>query len=331
MFDELLLKELTDCYGPSGREHRIRKLIRDKVEGFVDEIREDKLGNLICLKKGKSGKKLAFSAHMDELGLMVTHIDKNGFLSFSTLGGVPVNTVMHKRVEFENGTPGTIIVGGGIKDMGSVQHTDMYIDIGCSTKEEALQKVKPGDVAVYSSPFVMYGNRAASKAMDDRAGCYALIKVIKEMKEWNDDVYFVFTVQEEVGIRGATVAAYDIFPDIFVAVDVTGEGDFPGNGKNTVFFENGPAIKAKDGRIIAHPTVFSMLVNAMEAENIPYQVAVAHGGGTDAGAFHMTRSGVPSGVLSIPCRYVHQGCELIDPPLMENYVKALISLIKIGI
>ncbi len=216
-----LIKRLTETFGPSGSEGPIRETIRKEVEPFVDEIKVDALGNLICFKKGSGGKKVLLDAHMDEIGLMVTHIDENGFLRFGSIGGVNPAVSLGQRVYFENGTFG-VIGCERIEDPKDLRLNKLYIDIGAGSREEASEKVKVGHSAAFFQPAIDLGNRMVAKAMDDRIGCVVIIEALKGLSATNHDIYAVFATQEEVGLRGARVAAFGINPDVGIAFDVTG-------------------------------------------------------------------------------------------------------------
>lgn len=321
-----LIKELTEAYGPSGREEAVRKIIENKVKPMADKMEVDNLGNLIVHKKGP-GKRVMLAAHMDELGLMVTYIDKNGFLRFSNVGGISPHILLGERVVFPNGTAGTIGCEK-IDSMKDLSFQKLYIDIGASQKEEAENQVKIGDVAVYQRNCQDLGKRIISKSLDDRVGCAVLIQALKEIESPVNDLFFVFTVQEEVGVRGARTAAYRIKPDYGLAVDVTRTGDTPESETMAVSLGKGPTVKVKDTLIITHPRVKKIMIDAAEKKGIPYQLEVLERGGTDSGAIHLSREGVPSGVMSIPCRYIHTPSEMVDYDDVINGVKLLKSILE---
>ncbi len=315
-----LLEKLTQAYGPSGSENNIREIIKANLPQY--ETKTDALGNLIIEKPGP-GKKIMFSAHMDEIGVMVTHIDKEGFLRFDTIGGVGLYHLPGERVKFANGTLG-VIGREKIDKISDLKKESLYIDIGAESKEEALKLVKIGDSASFISPFFDLGHRLVSKAMDNRSACAVLIKLMQQLPKTNNHITAVFTVQEEVGLRGATTAAYALEPDYGIAIDVTLTGDTPKGITMEVGLNKGAAIKVKDRSLMVHPYVLDTLVELAEKNNIKYQMEVLEFGGTDAGAIHLSRSGVPSGVISIPCRYVHSRSEMVDLRDME----AVLSLAK---
>lgn len=314
-----LLKKLLSAYAPSGNESTVRALIQEEIKNYVDEISVDSLGNLIARKKGK-GTKIMLAGHMDHIGLMVTFIDDEGFLRFTNVGGISPAITLSQRVIFENGRIG-VIGSEKIDSLKDLSLDKLYIDIGASNKEEAEGMVSIGDVAVYYSEPLIDDKKVVSQAVDDRIGCFVMIEVLKRLQSTNNDLYFVFTVQEEVGTRGAKTAAYGIEPAIAIAFDVTATGDTPKAKAMAVKLGSGPAIKVKDNSILCHPKVKEYMVKQAKENSIPYQMEVLEYGGTDSGAIHITRSGVPSGVLSIPCRYLHSNCEMVFLSDVENAVE----------
>jgi endoglucanase len=325
-----LIKELVEAYGPSGHEDRIREIIKAKIEDKADELRTDSLGNLIALKKGKdSSKRIMLAAHMDEIGLIATHIDDDGFIRFSNVGGLSPYMLLGARVLFNGETIGVIDKEGKLDDISKLKHEKLYADIGATNKEEAAAKVKVGDTASYYRQMDDLGDKLVSKAMDDRIGCVVLLETLNRLESIPTyDTYFVFTVQEEVGLRGAKTSSFGINPDLGIAVDVTLTGDMPEARRMEVGLGKGPAIKIKDSSVLAHPQVKNLMIDIAEENNIPYQLEVLVSGGTDAGAIHLTREGIPSGALSIPCRYVHSPSEMVDINDVDNSIKLLTQLLE---
>ena len=325
---KLLIKKLVETVGPSGYESKIRDVIRGEVEGFADEIRVDAMGNLIVKKgeKKEGGLRIMLSAHIDEIGIMVTHVDKNGFARFTTIGGVRPQTCYGSRVRFLNGTAG--VIGGEKLENANHVHTieSMYIDVGATNPEDC--PVKVGDVAAFDRPFEDLGNRVISKAMDDRVCSAILIETLKNVKNSPHELFFVFSTQEEVGMRGATTAAYAIDPDLGIAADVTMSGDTPRGIKMDVSLGKGPAIKVKDGGMLADPRLVDAMVQCAKKHQIPYQLEVLLGGTTDAKAMQISRAGMPAGCVSVPTRYVHTPSEMVDINDVNNAVKLLTALIS---
>ncbi len=323
-----LIKKLVESVGPSGYESRVREVVRKEVEDYADEIQVDAMGNLIVKKgvKKEGGLRVMLSAHIDEIGVMVTHVDKNGFARFATIGGVRPHTCYGSRVRFLNGTVG-MIGGEKLDNMNQVHAIEaMFIDVGATSPEDC--PVKIGDVAAFDRPFEDLGNRLISKAMDNRVCVAVLIETLKQVQESPHELYFVFSTQEEVGLRGATTAAYAIDPDIGIASDVTMTGDTPRGVTMDVALGKGPAIKVKDGGMIADPKVVTAMVKAAEKHNIPYQMEILLGGTTDAKAMQISRAGMPAGCVSVPTRYVHTPSEMVDLTDVENAVKLLLALIS---
>jgi len=317
-----LLRKLTQAFGPSGNEEIVRGVIIDEIKDYVDEIKVDPLGNLITRKKG-SGKKLMFAAHMDEIGLLVTYIDKEGFLRFSNIGGVSPYYSLYKKVIFKNGVIGVVGYHEKLESMKDLKFDKMYIDIGAPNREEAEKLIHIGDVACFFGEFNVHMNKVTSKALDDRLGCYMLIEVIKSITNHTNDLYFVFTVQEELGLRGARTSAFSVEPDYAVAIDVTDTGDTPEAKPMALKLGKGPAIKVKDSSIITHSFVRNLMIETAKENSIPYQLEVLERGGTDSGAIHLTKGGIPSGVLSIPTRYIHSPAEMADLDDVKHGIELL--------
>jgi len=322
---EGLLKKLSEAYGPSGREEEVRSIIQGYLQDKADEVLTDALGNLIAIRRG-SGKKIMVAAHMDEVGLIVTHVDEKGFLRFAPVGGVSPHSLVGKGVAFQNGVTATAGVEKA-EDLKRLEFKKMYLDIGAKDEKEALSHVNIGDMAVYRSSMTTALGKYSGKAMDDRVGCAMLIKALENLQTENE-IYFVFTVQEELGLRGARTAAYRLNPDIGLAVDVTRVGDTPEAATMAVALGKGPAVKIKDSSIICHPFVKDRMIQVAEESQIPYQREVLERGGTDAGTIHISREGVPAGVLSIPCRYIHTAAEMVDQSDVEYGVQLLKALLK---
>lgn len=321
-----LVQKLVETPGPSGSEHAIREVIQAEIAGLVDEIRTDALGNLIARKgrRQEGGKRVMVSAHVDEIGLMVTHVDEHGFARFLMIGGVNPLTCLGGRVLFMNGARGVIGMERLEKD--TLPTLDkMFIDTGASSLEDS--PVKVGDVCGFDRPFVNLGQRLVAKSMDDRISAVVAIEALRALKETPNEIYFVFSVQEEVGLRGATTAAYAVDPEVGLAIDVTPTGDTPKTTHMEVALGKGPAIKVRDSSFIADPRVVNWMVNEAKAQKLPYQMEVLTAGGTDGRAIQMTRAGVPAGCLSIGCRYVHSPSEMVDRNDLENAIKLLTGLL----
>lgn len=322
-----LIQKCVEINGPSGFEKPVREMVQSEIEGYVDEIQVDALGNLIARKGTKkgTGKRLLLAAHIDEIGLMASFIDEHGFIRFTNIGGIfPIHCV-GSRVRFFNGVPGVI----GLDKYEKTTLPDlsqMYIDVGATGREDC--PIRIGDAAVFERPFVEMGNHWVSKAMDDRVGVAILIQVIRELKQTPHEVYCVFSTQEELGTRGITTAAYQIEPDLGLSIDVTRTGDTPKGIKMEVALDKGPAIKVRDSGMIADPRLVELLTACSRENHIPYQLEVLEAGTTDARVIQLTRCGVPSGCISIPCRYIHSPSEMVSRMDVENAVKLLVNFLS---
>jgi putative aminopeptidase FrvX len=322
-----LLKQLVEAYGPSGFEDQVRSMIREEIESFVDETSIDAMGNLIAVKRGDgNGHKIMVAAHMDEIGVMVSHISKEGFLRFSNLGGVFPPTLLGNRVQFADGTIGIIYAEGKDYPKEALPIDKFYIDVGASGKEDC--PVQVGDAASFMRDLAVQGNYWIAKSMDDRIGCYVAIEVLRNLEATPHDIYFVFSVQEEVGTRGALAAANGIQPDIGIAVDITPTGDLPESRRMAVALGNGPAIKVKDRGMIAHTGLVRAMRDCAEENEIPYQLEVLEMGSTDARSMQIAGPGSAAGCLSIPCRYAHSQSEMLSATDVENGIELLTNLLS---
>lgn len=327
-----LIKQLTEVWGPSGQEGAVRGLITAAVKPLVDDLRTDAMGNLIAVKRptveSASGRRIMLAAHMDEIGVIVTHVDANGFLRFSSIGGVNPLTLLGGRVAFGNGVRGVIGIEKRESPAEEVKLEKLFIDVGATDKERAERLVTVGDVGSFDRQFADLGDRLVAKAMDDRVGCAVLVQTLRELRSTSHEVSFVFTVQEEVGLRGATTSAYGVNPDIAIAVDVTATGDTPEARTMAVGIGKGPAIKVKDRGMLAHSGLKNLLVRMAKDSGIPYQLEVLEFGSTDAMAMQMTREGIPAGVISVPTRYVHTPSEMVDYADVLGAVRLLVATLS---
>ena len=323
MLKDTLLKLLT-IPGPSGYESACADYIEEELKPYADEITRDVMGNLICVKHGKGGKKVMLSAHMDEIGFIVTAIEPTGFLRVTTIGGVNPKVTLASHVVLKSGVPGVLF-----QEVGS--EGSLFIDIGASSKEEAEKVAMIGDWAVVKGIISDMGDRVAAPYLDDRCGCAVLMEAFKALDGQESEVYAVFSTQEEVGCRGAQTAGYAIAPDMAIALDVTIALDYPRANTNNSFviskLGEGAAVKIMDRGIVAHPTVVAAMEEAAKKAGIKWQREVLTGGATDVGTIHLTRGGVPSGTISIPCRYVHAPCEMVDLRDMDGAVKMLLNML----
>ncbi|MBE2197871.1 MAG: M42 family metallopeptidase [Anaerolinea sp.] len=321
-----LIKKLVEAYGPSGFEDQMRELIRPEVEPYVDEVRVDALGNLIALKRGDGqGLKVMIAAHMDEIGLMVTHVTKEGFLRFTNIGGVRPHGLWGSRVQFANGAIG-VIGSDRLDDRHKIHPLNKhYIDVGATSPDDC--PVGVGDAAGFMQPFIANGSLLTSKTMDDRIGCVVAIETLKRLQNIPHDVYFVFSVQEEVGTRGAQAAANGLDPDVGIALDVTITGDVPECAPMSVSLGKGAAIKVKDSGMIAHAGLVRLMRQRAEAANIPFQMEVLDGGSTDARSIQIANGGAAAGCISIPCRYVHSQSETVHAGDVQACIDLLVEIL----
>lgn len=322
-----LLEKLAKTFGPSGNETEVGNLIIDEIKNYVDDIKKDRLGNVIALKKGKSSSKIMTAAHMDQIGVMVTTVDKNGFLRFMSIGYVEPYVALSQKVIFKNGVVGTIWREEK-KDIKNLKNSDLFIDIGAENREAALGKISIGEFGVFRSEFNIQGSRLSSGALDDRLGCYVLIETIKKLENPNSDVYFVFTVQEETYISGAMTSSYEIEPDSAIVVDVTATGDIPECRTMEVKLGDGCTIKVMDRGLICHPEIKDYLTRISEENGIKYQYEVLEAGTTDGYKIHTVKSGIKTGVISIPTRYIHSTQEQVDIRDVDNAIKLLTLALK---
>ncbi|MGB9866392.1 MAG: M42 family metallopeptidase [Bacillota bacterium] len=316
-----LLEQLCPLPGPSGHEDPVRDAIARIVGPLADEVRTDALGNLI-VRKGSNGPRVMMAAHLDEVGFIVTHVDKDGFLRFGNIGGVRAVQMVGQRVQFLDGSTG--VVGcEKVKDPKELQPEHLFID--------SPVPHKVGDCCCTVGPTLFQGKTVTSKALDDRSGCCVLIEVLQRLCSEGFpqvEAYFVFTVQEELGLRGAQTAAFTIKPDVGIAVDVAPAGDTPNAKSTSLRLGKGVAIKVKDNSVITNLTVRRKLEELAQKQGIPYQLEVLERGGTDAGAIQLSAGGVPTGALSIPVRYVHSPSETVHLDDMEACVNLLAAFLK---
>lgn len=322
-----LISKLTAVFGPSGQETAIAQVISDLARPYADEITTDTLGNLIVHRKG-SGPKLMLAAHMDSIGLVVTYFEEDGFLRFGALGGIDPKEIRNAPVRFANGVAGAVKVHGKA-DGAKLTLNDLYLDIGAGSREEAQSMVGLGDAAVFATTAQCAGGRVISPYLDDRVACAVLLKALEVLKKTEYDLYMVFTVQEELGLRGAKTAAYGIDPDYAIAVDVTTACDYPGAPKTgSTVLGGGAAIKVMDSSVICHPQMVDKLTSLAREHGIKAQLDVLTRGGTDAGAIHQSRLGVVTGGISIPCRHSHTPTSVSDLADVEACVKLVTTFIE---
>jgi len=325
----MFLEKLCNASGPVSHEDEVRKLIIDEIKKFVDEIKVDRMGNVIVHKKGK-GKKVMIDAHMDEVAFIITGINDDGTMRFAAMGGINSKIIPSKVVYIgKNKIPGVI----GLKPIhlqssherrNSITYDRCCIDIGTKSKEETEKHVRLGDYVVFATEFAEFGEGLVkAKALDDRAGCAVLVEVLKE--NYNCDLYAAFNVMEEIGDRGAYVSAFQISPDIGIAVEGTICADMPGIKDHLKATEigKGPAISIMDRTSIFNVEVTKDIIKTAEENGIPYQRRRAIAGGNDAGAIHTSGDGAKVATISVPCRYIHSSVSVASIDDFKNTVELL--------
>ena len=340
MIDYMLLQRLCQANGISGDEAHVRKLISEEISACADSVVTDPLGNLLVHKKGRNRPKvkLMLSAHMDEVGLMVTDITAEGYLKFDEVGGIDRRVLIGKHVVVNHTVNGVI----GIKPIHLTKgdessaipaYSELYIDIGAQSAQEARQVVSPGDSVCFVSAFTQTATAIRSKAIDDRFGCMVLIDLIKSDLEYDMD--FAFVVQEEVGLHGATTAAYTLDPDFALVIETTTAADIPeiDAAKQVCCLGEGAVISMMDRRTIYDREMAVLALKTAEAIGVKAQVKRAVAGGNDAGVIHQSRGGVRTLAISLPCRYLHApNCvaDKNDCESVRQLTHALASLIARG-
>ena len=339
-----LLREMTEAPGVSGYEGEVRSIIRRHLED-ITTIESDKLGSIICKKKGAEEQpKIMLAGHMDEIGFMVKLVTKEGFVKFSPLGGWWDQVILSQKVMIKTSTGDVLGVIGSKpphilseEERGKVvKRKDMFIDVGAADEDEAKDDfgIRPGDPIIPISPFQVLQNRKTylAKAWDDRVGCALFIDVIKRLakEDHPNTVYGVGTVQEEVGLRGARTSAWMVQPDVGIALEVGIAGDVPGVKKEEAqeVMGEGPSILVYDASMIPNLKLRDLIIETAKGQDIPFQFSVMERGGTDAGSIHTTMQGVPSIVIGVPCRYIHSHVGIIHRDDYDNAAKLLVAVIK---
>ena len=335
------LEQLSNAYGVAGREEEVRNLMVKLLKPHADEVVIDRLENVIAMKKGKKGKpKVMIAAHMDEVGLMVKTITKEGFLQFTKMGGIDDRILMAQKVNVltDKGVlPG--IVGSKPPHIQKeeerkkiVAYDELFLDVGADSREDAKKMgVKIGDPVAFDIKYVKIGKDAVmGKAFDDRIGCATMVEALKQLQDTDCTVYAVGTVQEELGLRGAGTAAFSIDPDVGIALDVTVAGDVPGVREfdTTVKMGKGPVLSVTDSGMITHPKVLRLLMTTAEENKIAFQLETGLMGTTDAARISLTRQGVPSGTISIAARYIHSPVGIVSLKDAENSAKLAVAAVQ---
>ena len=325
-----LLKNLTEAVGVSSQEKEVRLLIRDLIADYVDEWRVDALGNLIALKKGTGASPLRVlvDAHMDEVGLMVTDIDSNGTLKFSTVGGFDARALLGKVVQVGPKKHLGVIGARPVHLLTASQRNsvmkidEMRIDIGAKNKDAVNGKVKVGDMAAFVTEYEEFGETAVAKAFDNRAGCAALVELLRA-RPYPFDLYASFSVQEEVGLRGATVAGYSVNPDAALILECTPAYDLPNENdvSPNVTLGKGPSIYVMDNVTIQDPRLVGHITRTAANKGIPFQIRQPGGGGTNTAVIQRSGPGVPAATIAVPGRYAHSPAMMINLNDYANVVR----------
>ena len=330
-----MLKLLTEAFGPSGYEDDVRDIIKCHMSKFCDEINVDNLGNLICHKNGKkvNGKSIVLCAHMDEVGFIVGHITEDGYLKIKPIGGMDAAVWASKRVVIgRNRIIGVVCLNPihlSKKNDTEIKFADLYIDIGTTSKADAEKYVNIGDYGCFDSNYVEFGDyMVKAKALDDRVGCYIMTKIAE--KSLNADIYYVFTVQEELGCRGAKTAIKNIDVDFAVVIESTTCADYPNVDKYefTTKLGNGPALSMRDSGTYADIGLTEEIAEIGTKSGIPFQYKQNTTGGNDSSALQLIGKGLKVTALSVPCRYMHSGANVESLKDIENLEKLLLTFIE---
>lgn len=319
------INELVQRKGVSGNEKAVAAYIKSQILPYADKVYEDTLGNLVAVRKG-GGPKVMVMAHMDEIGLVATFVDEKGFVRVSSVGYVNPKTTVGRPVIFENGVKGVFVCGD--EDKKDLKLTDCYVDIGAADRNEALKRIEIGMTASFLSETFETGSKIVSNALDNRVGCYCLMETLRRLKEASCEFYAVFTVQEEVGLRGAKVSGFEIAPDVALAVDVTLSGDHPDAEHTAAELGKGTAIKIRDRSAICSKEIVEDLENLARRKGIDAQRDVLSSGGTDIGSVQLLGKGVQVGGLSIPIRYCHSAVEMADKKDIEATIALLVAYLE---
>ena len=339
---DLLLKRIIDAAGISGYEKEISALMKEELRKSCDSVAADSFGNIIG-RKGSGKKKIMLAAHMDEIGLMVKHITKEGYIYFIKVGGIDDRILPAQRVVVKSKKGDvTGVIGSKPPHLQKdedrkkpIKYEDMFIDIGCSNKKEAEARVQVGDAIIFEpNSGVLNKNLYYGKAADNRIGCYAMLKIMEKVKPSSGvEVFAVATAQEEVGLKGAKTSSFGIEPDLAIAIDTTIAGDTPQitERESSLKLGKGVAItiiEASGRGLIVNEAVKDMFIATAKKNKIKYQIDVIEGGVTDGAAISMNRAGILTGVLSIPTRYIHSPTSVFSISDVESAVKLAVKIIE---
>ena len=319
-----LLHELSEAAGVPGREEAIRAIVMRELEGYVDQISVDTMGNVIAFKEGsaRTRERVMFAAHMDEIGFYASFVDDRGFVRLQEVGGFDTRNLFSRRVivHTQKGPMRGVLNAGGkpihtasLEERRTAKEvSDFFVDLGLPGKEVA-KRVQIGDMVTLDAPFVQFGNYVSGKCLDNRVQVYIAIRALQALKKNKNDIYGVFTVQEEVGLRGAFTSTYGVDPHIGICLDTTIASDIPGvpGEQRITALGEGVAIKVLDGSVICHRGLVEQFVALAKKSKIKHQMEILPRGGTDAGAIQRTRAGVKTITLSVPTRYIHTTVETV--------------------
>jgi putative aminopeptidase FrvX len=337
-----LLEKLCRAHGISGFEGEVVGIMKTELGKTCDEVYTDSFGNIIG-RKGEGQTKIMLAAHIDEVGLMVKHITKEGFIHFVKIGGIDNRLLLNQRVVIRTKKGDVLgVIGSKPPHLQKeeekkkvVKHDEMFIDVGAGSRKQAQKLVEVGDPIVFEPNYGrLTGQLYYGKAIDNRIACYALIKIMQSLpKKLNKTIYAVGSAQEEVGLKGARVAAFKLKPDYALALDTNLAGDTPeiSEKESCLKLGKGPAItitEASGRGVITHPKIRDLLVKVAKKKKIPVQIDILEGGMTDAAIIYLTREGIPSGVISIPTRYIHGASGVFSMGDVNNTVKLAVEAVK---
>ncbi|HEY3367133.1 MAG TPA: hypothetical protein VGK74_18925 [Symbiobacteriaceae bacterium] len=308
------LHRLAATWGPAGREHKMAETLEDLIQPYVDEIEIDKFGNLIAIKHGIPGKgRVMLAAHMDTVGAIALNVSSTGLIHIAPVGDLKAHHAIGQRVVWGSGAVG-ILQHEPVSEAKDVDLKKLWCDIGATSKEEALENVRLGDICVFAGELQQLGDALAGPGLDNRAGCAVLLEVAEHLTDPNVDVAFVFAAQGEIGPRGAGPAAYRLNPDLALVLDVTSAGDVPKGPRVEVKLGGGPALKLKDGGYLAHGPLADLVARVAAEHKVPLQTEIAVGAGdrTDAQVVSIAGQGVPTAVIDIPARYRGTANEMVN-------------------
>lgn len=336
---EEILRKLVEAPSVSGFEEDISKLLKKELEPFVDEVKSDRIGNVIA-RKGSGSPKIMIAAHMDEIGLIVKYINKKGFVIFDKIGGWDERILPTKKVLI-HGSKGPVLGVIGYKPV-HLQESDeqkkpvklkeMFIDIGASSEDDVKKAgVGVGDFITNHGTLEKLGkSRVTGHAFDNRIGCLSMIEIAKSLKKFKGTLYLVGTVKEEIGLIGVRGSSFSVNPDVMLAVDTTIAGDMPGLTEEEAPLKlgDGPSLEIKDGMGVVHPRVKKWVTETAKRGKIKIQLEVMSGGATDASIVPTVREGIPAGAITIPVRYIHAPVEVADMRDVKNCVKLYVKLVE---